>query len=392
MRRIALTTLKLVLSLTTLPIIFIGTPVHADDGTPAIFQPSDSRYSDHDAYEERISRRRDRQTQASPRARKSSRRGPRVSPQTTSESNTRRVVRGSLRYVVCTKETGLRVRDESLEDVIFEAKRFEQVTVFQGWGLISQDGYLDGRKVPFVKVQFPARVDEAHHGIGWVAKNLIRLVADCPQASGLKPNPEDQPISKPPTDPVTPPVTPVDPDEEDVLPPGAPEPARGLSDPACCNFPLDQRPTASYQNGMRRFGAGRSRGSRLHAACDLYRKRNDPTEAVASGLVIRDLYYFYQGTFALEVRHSGGFVVRYGEVTGRQARNIYGGSKVKAGQTIGFIGKVNSNCCEPMLHFELYGGTRRGSLSSGGNAYQRRSDLINPTKHLAEWERRKFDR
>jgi murein DD-endopeptidase MepM/ murein hydrolase activator NlpD len=104
--------------------------------------------------------------------------------------------------------------------------------------------------------------------------------------------------------------------------------------------------------------------------------------------VIRNLYYFYQGTYALEVKHAGGFIVRYGEITGKKAKEISEGGKVKQGQIVGYMGKVNSKCCEPMLHFELYTGKKTGSLSQRGkgNKYHRRSDLVDPTKYLLRWE------
>ncbi|HRO67587.1 MAG TPA: hypothetical protein PL182_08490, partial [Pseudobdellovibrionaceae bacterium] len=91
-----------------------------------------------------------------------------------------------------------------------------------------------------------------------------------------------------------------------------------------------------------------------------------------------------------EVQHPGGFIVRYGEVTGKKASNAGAGKSVKTGQTLGYIGTVNSKCCKPMLHFELYAGTKKGSLSTRGNKFQRRSDLMDPTKHLRKWEKMEF--
>lgn len=97
--------------------------------------------------------------------------------------------------------------------------------------------------------------------------------------------------------------------------------------------------------------------------------------------------HFYQGTFAVVVRHAGGFVVRYGEISAQVARGIRAGQQVAMGQTIGKIKKTR--CCRPMLHFELYAGTRSGALSGGGK-FRRRSDLINPTQHVLRWERKTF--
>jgi murein DD-endopeptidase MepM/ murein hydrolase activator NlpD len=123
----------------------------------------------------------------------------------------------------------------------------------------------------------------------------------------------------------------------------------------------------------------------LHAACDLYRYKDEAMLSVAPGVVTRGLYYFYQGTYALEVKHDGGFIVRYGEVTGKSPSGTSKGSRLKMGQTLGYIAKVNSNCCNPMLHFELYKGNVTGPLSQSGNRYQRRSDLMNPTDYLLSW-------
>ena len=135
------------------------------------------------------------------------------------------------------------------------------------------------------------------------------------------------------------------------------------------------------------IGAGR--GGRLHAACDLYRFKNEPIMAVAPGTVLRPIYPFYQGTFALEVRHSGGFVVRYGEITGKVAAGIRSGAPVSMGQVVGYMGKVNSGCCNPMLHFELYSGSRTGALNGGGK-FRRRADLLDPTQYLRRWQETQF--
>jgi len=60
------------------------------------------------------------------------------------------------------------------------------------------------------------------------------------------------------------------------------------------------------------------------------------------------------------------------------------------GQTIGYVGKVNSGCCEPMLHFELYSGKLTGALTQSGTKFQRRKDLVNPSALLTELEKLKF--
>ena len=153
--------------------------------------------------------------------------------------------------------------------------------------------------------------------------------------------------------------------------------------------------TTKFNEGMRRYGGSRGGGTRSHAAVDLYRFKDEPIFSVAPGVVIRGLYFFYQDTFALEVLHSGDFVVRYGELTGKIANNIAIAKQVKMGDRLGYIGKVNSGCCKPMLHFELYSGSLRGPLTQpgvmvNGVLFHRRRDLVDPTKHMLKWQAAKF--
>lgn len=284
-----------------------------------------------------------------------------------------KVVKGQFEYVVCTEDSDLLVRNSSLEGVLFSVKKHEPVKLFQGWGTNRRTRVVGGKEHTYVKAQFPEHEDNNHNGIGWVSEGLIKLKSEC---ASYKEPAEIKDVAKD--------------DSETQSTPKVLGEISSLSDPDCCNFPLVARPTASYESGMRQFGWRRGGGRRLHAACDLYRRLNEPIESVAPGKVIRNPYYFYQGTYALEVRHAGGFVVRYGEVTGRRAKGVSAGAPVKTGQVIAYMGKVNSNCCEPMLHFELYSGKRSGSLTVSGNRYQRRSDLMNPTKHLRAWEKGKF--
>ena len=245
------------------------------------------------------------------------------------------VIKGSMEQVVCISKGALKVRGDDLNSVIFEANAYEPVKPFQGWGENKKTKVIQGVKYSYIKVQFTQREAEGRESIGWVAEAFIKLRSACPGAS--KPAVPDSPNN------------------------GSGS-SKGLDDPSCCVFPLSTKTTNDYRSGMARFGAGRSGGARLHAACDLYRYTNDPILSVANGKVIRDKYYFYQGTYALEVKHQGGFVVRYGEITGKNAPNTSSGSSVRAGATVGFMGKVNSNCCEPILHFELYSGKKSGAL------------------------------
>jgi len=166
----------------------------------------------------------------------------------------------------------------------------------------------------------------------------------------------------------------------------------GLDDPNCCEFPTVKKVTHRFNSGMRRFRSGRSGGKRLHAACDLYRYENEEILSVAPGKIIQGVEYFYLGTYSLVIEHSGGFVVRYGEITAKKAKGISLGKTVKMGQRIGYVGQVQANV-RPMLHFELYDGSKTGPLtirSESKNKFQRRKDLMNPTKYLLKWEASSF--
>lgn len=268
-------------------------------------------------------------------------------------------VQEGLQLVVCTSGASLNVRDESLEEVLFQAYPGDEVVVRQTFE--NEENKLDigGEEFNFVEVSFPNR-EAQDQKLGFVADNFIMAQADCPFAPRRN-------IVRGPETTIT-----------------------GLDDEACCEFPTVNKVIHAYTSGMRMFGARRGGGTRSHAAADLYRFRNEPILAVAPGTVVRDLYFFYQGTYALEVVHSGGFIVRYGETTSRVAEGVRRGSSVHMGQTIGYMGVVNSGCCRPMLHFELFRGNRTGSLTQTNRPYNRRSDLMNPTPYLLRWEREKF--
>lgn len=277
---------------------------------------------------------------------------------------------GTLEYVVCTQDGPVSLRDKKLEKTSVLLEQFESVKEIQDWDKATQKD--------LVQVQSGKDAKK----MGWIPKKYFQLKSAC-QPYLAKNATAKQPDNK---------AAPKTPEAKKTEPTGkTPAKISGLNDSACCVFPLTHRPTDSYKEGMRRFRAGRGGGSRLHAACDLYGYQNDKVVAVANGKVIRDLYYFYQGVYALEVQHSGGFVVRYGEIKGRTIEGASQGERVNPGQLLGYVGRVNSGCCEPMLHFELYSGEKRGSLSQFDNhPFQRRSDLMNPTNYLSRWEQAKF--
>ena len=255
---------------------------------------------------------------------------------------------GLLDYVVCIDGSVLNVRDESLNHVLFTVPRHASIKPVQSFGVDRLTKTIDGVPYIFTKAEFPGQ------RIGWVAERYVMTRQEC---AGTAPTMEPN---------VPPPVVSTE-----------------------WTFPTVLRPGVSYREGMRRFSAARS-GGRLHAACDLYRVINEQVVAISSGKVIRDKYYFYEGTYALEIKHSDGKVARYGEITGKNAPGVSTNQSVSTGQIIGYIGKVNSGCCTPMLHFELYTGALTGALSQSGNSYQRRKDLMDPTNLLMNWEKEKF--
>jgi hypothetical protein len=100
---------------------------------------------------------------------------------------------------------------------------------------------------------------------------------------------------------------------------------------------------------------------------------------------VEDFYDFYQGTFALVVDH-GDFVVRYGEIKSNLPSGVYVGAKVRRGQRIASVGRLDGLDIS-MLHFERFSGDESGPLTDRGNPpYQRRGDLVNPTKALIAWK------
>ena len=251
------------------------------------------------------------------------------------------------------------MRDSSLNNTLFSVNPSELAKPMQSFDGSKKTKKIDGKDMTFIQVQFPNQPSGKNSG--WVAQDDIQPKSQCQYTANQKPDTGGQTQASN---------------------------IKGLSDSACCTFPVNARPTTSYKEGMRRFRATRS--GRLHAACDLYRNNGENVVAVAPGTVIRQKYYFYQGVYALEVRHSGGFVVRYGEVLGKSPSGTSEGDKVNPGQTVGYVGTVDSGCCSPMLHFELYSGNKNGPLTQrGANEFQRRSDLLNPTDYLSNWEQKK---
>ncbi len=161
--------------------------------------------------------------------------------------------------------------------------------------------------------------------------------------------------------------------------------ANGLLAQNCCGFPVTNRPT-SFLSGIGKFGA-RRKGGRRHGGADLYGKDGQAVLAVATGVVVRPPYYFKARTLGLDIRHTGGFIIRYGEISGRSF-GLATDSKILKGQKIGEM-KYVPGAPQAMLHFELYKGNVSGKLTEPGTPYRRRSDLINPEPYLIHWEKNK---
>ena len=189
--------------------------------------------------------------------------------------------------VICVEQGTTSVYDQSIAKVLFKADPLEKLKIFQGWGNNSVTKKVRGKNVKYDKVQIASR---STNNVGWIDSTLIKTAGNCPFIKS-----SDQSA----TEPTIPPA--LRPSQT----PAQGTNISGLADFKCCNFPLNNRPTDSFLSGMRRFGAGRSGGRRLHAASDLYRFINEPIYAVADGKVVRNLYYFYQDTYALEVVHTG---------------------------------------------------------------------------------------
>lgn len=283
------------------------------------------------------------------------------------ESDSQKEIADS-RFMVCTQRRrgSVNIREENLETVKFSARLGEIVTIFQDFeSENSRTRVIGGKLYTFIRVRFIER-EEQDQTTGWVAKNFIKRGSDC--NAYIRYNRGNI----------------ITTDEN-------PNQISAITDNDCCEFPINNRPTHPYTSGMRRFEANRSGGNRKHAACDLYRFLNEPAVAIARGKVISNLYYFYENTYAVEIKHPGGYIARYGEITARRATGIRPGLKVTKGQRVGFIGKVSSGCCRPMLHFELYAGTMDGSLTDyDEDIFQRREDLLDPTNFLLRWQEMKF--
>lgn len=158
-----------------------------------------------------------------------------------------------------------------------------------------------------------------------------------------------------------------------------------------CFFPFKRLPAVNWTEDIRRFGARRSNGKRAHAGCDLYFPTGTIIHAITSGTVLHDPYWFYDGTYALEIDH-GAFIARYGEI--QKHALVSKGDRVSPGQPIAKVGNLLS-IVQSMLHLELYDKSAEGPLTvktsrtkktADGIPFWRRRDLIDPTPKLNEWK------
>jgi murein DD-endopeptidase MepM/ murein hydrolase activator NlpD len=156
-------------------------------------------------------------------------------------------------------------------------------------------------------------------------------------------------------------------------------PQEGVAQPVFI-FPFAERPALDYKSGGRQFGASRSSGTRKHAGCDLKAPKGTEILSMANGEIIRGPAYFYEGTYALEVKHENDMVVRYGEISAHVPQEIKAGAKVSKGQVIALVGQLHSG--NSMLHLEMYSGKGTGPLTQTGTPFKRRADLIDPTLYL----------
>ncbi|MES2963181.1 MAG: M23 family metallopeptidase [Bdellovibrionota bacterium] len=277
--------------------------------------------------------------------------------------------------------------------VFMKVSSMEPVKVFQGWGENKKNVSLNNTPIPLVRVQLPRFAPTLANGVFVFEGNLApaaacqkRVNAGFPAssvASGINDAQkyidelEDEGEEGEEEEGMA----------EDALPPIVGEVAntvtnimKGLDSPTCCLMPIEHRPD-SFLVGMGRFGWGR-RG-RIHAGVDLYGRTGQKIRSVSAGQVVRAPYFFKRQTMAVDIRHEGGFIVRYGEITGKSF-GLALGTKVTRGQQVGTMAKLS--CCEPMLHMEIYSGSKTGALTQKNvGKYHRRSDLVDPTKYIKKW-------
>ena len=146
-------------------------------------------------------------------------------------------------------------------------------------------------------------------------------------------------------------------------------------------FPIDvKRKPSSYQAGAAKFGALREGGKRIHAGSDLYCTPGTPVIAITDG-VVRDVSLaYYRNVQAIAITHPT-FVGRYCEI--ELVKDLKVGTKVKEGQVIGYVKKING-IEQAMLHFERFSNTTstKPLTDRTQKGHQRRPDVEDPTMFL----------
>jgi murein DD-endopeptidase MepM/ murein hydrolase activator NlpD len=154
--------------------------------------------------------------------------------------------------------------------------------------------------------------------------------------------------------------------------------------PLSHRVPSWHRPRHPRPTGGKYFGAPR-KPDRDHAGCDLISTDGSPVYAIDDGIVfeitrnfykLKDTHRPYIG--AIAILHRTGFVARYCEVP-TASITVRKGATVTAGQMIGKVGKLNE---QAMLHFELYSGLSDAPMSTRAGRFQRRWDIIDPSRLL----------
>lgn len=277
--------------------------------------------------------------------------------------------KGAPDWVICTQESSLNLRDESLTKVIMTAKRFQSVKLRQGFTSVKKTAKIRGKDYVFIPVQVPGFEKKSHEGIGWMAEGWVKPRSSCPGASASAKEEIDRNNEK-----------------ADHAGHGK---SGGIYSSDCCVFPINHEPTREMDEGGRKFGARRLKGQRRHAANDLIGSGDTKVYAIDDGIIVRNPYRFYDVTYALEVKHTGGVIVRYGEIKGTLAGGLKKDMKVTRGQLLGTL-QTNTHK-SAMLHFELYAGTEKASKAltqKGHGEFWRRDDLMRPTDYLQKWKRR----
>lgn len=150
-------------------------------------------------------------------------------------------------------------------------------------------------------------------------------------------------------------------------------------------FPVQNWTGATFRKAPLAFGS--NRGVRKHAGCDLYSSEGSEVYSVTNGRVIeisRNFIKSVPGIHAVAVDHGVHGVARYCELHLNPEIKI--GMVLESGQVIGKIAKLEASghsFPSDMLHFELYSGKGKGSLTNLKNMpFQRRSDLVDPSDFL----------